>query len=93
MDPQLANDYNEVKAMLLREFKLSPAVYLQKFNAETRKSDETCLLYSARLVAILDAYLDSRKVNQSYQKVTEVRDLRSHQVYLTRRMFKTHFGY
>ena len=72
MDPQLANDYNEVKAMLLRELKLSPAVYLQKFNAVTRKSDETCLLYSARLVAILDAYLDSRKVNQSYQKVTEL---------------------
>jgi len=59
MDPQLANDYNEVKAMLLREFKQSPAVYLHKFNAETRKSDETCLLYSARLVAILDAYLNS----------------------------------
>ena len=32
MDPQLANDYNEVKAMLLREFKLSPAVYLQKYS-------------------------------------------------------------
>ena len=36
MDPQLANDYNEVKTMLLREFKLSPVVYLEKFNAETR---------------------------------------------------------
>jgi len=44
MDSKLANDYKEVKEMLLREFKLSPAVYLEKFNTDTRKPDETCLL-------------------------------------------------
>ena len=72
MDPKLANDYKEVKEMLLREFKLSPAVYLDKFNTDTRKQDETCLLYSARLVVILDAYLDSRKIDQSYEKLTSL---------------------
>ena len=75
MHPKLANNYKEVKEMLLREFKLSPAVYLDKFNTDTRKQDETCLLYSARLVAILvflDAYLDSRNIDQSYEKLTSL---------------------
>ena len=52
MDPGKASDYKAVKEMLLREFKLSPAVYLDKFNTDKRKQDETCLMYSARLVAI-----------------------------------------
>ena len=58
--------------MLLREFKLSPSVYLDKFNTDVRKQDETYLLYSARLAAILDAYLDSRKIGKSYDKLTEL---------------------
>ena len=57
--------------MLLREYKLSPSVYLDKFNTDVRKQDETYLLYSARLAAILDAYLDSRKIGKSYDKLTE----------------------
>ena len=72
MDPAKTSDYNAVKEMLFREFKLSPAVYLEKFNTDTRKQDETCLLYSARLVAILDAYLDSRNTNRSYDKITQL---------------------
>ena len=72
MDPAKANDYHEVKTMLLREFKLSPAVYLEKFNTDKRKQDETCLLYSARLVAILDAYLNSRNINKSYDKLVDL---------------------
>ena len=66
MDPNKANDYKAVTEMLLREFKLSPSVYLDKFNTDVRKQDETYLLYSARLAAILDAYLDSRKIGKSY---------------------------
>ena len=72
MDPGLANEYNEVKAMLLREFKLSPAVCLEKFNTDMHKPDETYLLYSARLVAIFDAYLNSRKIDGSYDKLTDL---------------------
>jgi len=49
MDAGKASDYKAVKAMLLREFKLSPAVYIEKFNTDTGKQDETCLMYSARL--------------------------------------------
>lgn len=72
MDPNKSNDYKAVKEMLLREFKLSPSVYLDKFNTDVRKQDETYLLYSARLAAILDAYLDSRKIGKSYDKLTEL---------------------
>jgi len=58
--------------MLLREFKLFPFVYLEKFNSDTRRPQETCLIYSARLAAILDAYLNSRKINKSYDKLIDL---------------------
>jgi len=72
MDPTKASDYNAVREMLLREFKLSPAVYLGKFNTDVRKQEETCLMYSARLVAILDAYLKSRRVDRDYDSLTQL---------------------
>jgi len=58
--------------MLLREFQLSPSVYINRFNTNTRKQDETCVLYTARLISILDAYLESRKVSKI---TTNLRDL------------------
>jgi len=72
MDSGKYNSYEEMKAMLLREFQLSPAVYQEKFYTNTRKSDKTCLLYSALLVSILDAYLDSRMTDKSYEKLTDL---------------------
>ena len=72
MDPKKDSNFNEVKQMLLREFKLSPSVYLEKFNSDTRRPQETCLIYSARLAAILDAYLNSRKINKSYDKLIDL---------------------
>jgi len=92
MDPEKSNSYEEVKAMLLREFQLSPALYQEKFNTETRKSDKTCLLYSARLVAILDAYLESRKIDKSFEKLTDL--LVADRIKSTLLDgFKAHFGY
>ena len=68
-----------------------PALY-EKFNTETRKSDETCLLYSARLVAILDAYLESRKIDKSFEKLTDL--LVADRIKSTLLDgFKAHFGY
>jgi len=72
MDPKKASNFNEVKQMLLREFKLSPSVYLEKFNSDTGRPQETCLIYSARLAAILDVYLNSRKINKSYDKLIDL---------------------
>ena len=72
MDPKKASNFNEVKQMLLRKFKLSPSVYLEKFNSDNRRPQGTCLIYSARLAAILDAYLNSRKINKSYDKLIDL---------------------
>jgi hypothetical protein len=72
MDPAQSTDYRAVKEMLLREFKLSPAVYLEKFNNESRKPDETFVLYSARLKSLLEYYCESRKVEESYYKLVEL---------------------
>ena len=72
MDPRHNTVYGEVKRMLLREFKLSPAVYLERFNTEIRKTDETYLLYSARLRSILDAYTDSRMLTRHPERIPEL---------------------
>ena len=72
MDPRQNINYKEVKQMLLREFKLSPAVYLDRFNTESRKADETYLLYSARLRSILDAYLESRMVAKHPERIPDL---------------------
>jgi len=72
MDPKKASNFNEMKQMLLRKFKLSFSVYLEKFNSDTRRPQETCLIYSARLAAILDAYLKSRKIHKSYDKLIDL---------------------
>jgi len=51
-------------------------VHLEKFNSDTRRPQETCLIYSARLAAILDAildaYLNSHKINKSYDKLIDL---------------------
>ena len=72
MDPRHNTVYGEVKRMLLRKFKLSPAVYLERFNTEIRKTDETYLLYSARLRSILDAYTDSRMLTRHPERIPEL---------------------
>jgi hypothetical protein len=72
MDPAQSTDYRAVKEMLLREFKLSPAVYLEKFNSEPRKPDEPFVLYSARLKSLLEYYCESRKAEESYCKLVEL---------------------
>ena len=72
MDPTKSADYKAVKEMLLREFKLSPAVYLEKFNSESRKNDETYVLYSARLKSLLEYYCESRKIERDCDKLIEL---------------------
>ena len=61
MDPAMASDYNLVKAMLLHEFKLSPASLLEKFNVIARKSDETYTIFANRLKSALTFYVEARE--------------------------------
>lgn len=63
MEPSMATDYVQVKTMLLREFKLSPAVLLEKFSVIARKSDETFTLFANRLKSLLIYYVENREVD------------------------------
>jgi hypothetical protein len=61
MDSVKACKYEEVKNMLLHEFKMSPSALLDKFNNIMRGSDETYTLYANRLKSVLMYYTEARK--------------------------------
>src|SRR5664279_1509495 len=61
MDSSDALDYGKVKAMLLHEFKLSPAMLLDRFNSLCRNNDETYTLFANRLKSVLSFYTESRQ--------------------------------
>ena len=44
---------------LLSEFKLSPNLYLVRFNACVKTAD---VMYASKLTGLLDYYLESRKI-------------------------------
>ncbi len=64
LDQDQAQKYGEVKSMLLKEFKLTPATYLERFNSLLKQHDETYLMFVARLTALLRYYIDSRQVTE-----------------------------
>jgi transposase InsO family protein len=72
-DPTRTADYERVKQYLLHEFHLSPQVYLEKFNNSVRGTDDTYVLFCAKLKALLEYYLKSRKIevskDPSYQRL------------------------
>ena len=64
--------YENIKRFLLKELHLSPAVYLEKFNSLTQDKNETYSQFSPRLMSLFKYYLDSRKIDQSYDKLTDL---------------------
>jgi hypothetical protein len=54
---------DDVKTMLLHEFKLSAASLLDRVNGLTRNGGETFTLYGNRLKGVLSYYVESRKAN------------------------------
>jgi len=62
MDPTLYHEYNAVRDVILKEHELSPRSYLEFFNSLSRSSGETYVMYCARLRALLNMYVESRKV-------------------------------
>jgi hypothetical protein len=68
MDKAIVASYDDVKTYLLREFNLTPQVYLDKFNRVEKCADETNVLFVSRLKGLLDYYVKSRKVNDNYDK-------------------------
>jgi hypothetical protein len=63
MDPEKSSQYDDVKTMLLHEFKLSASSLLDRFNSLTRNGGETFTLYGNRLKGVLSYYVESRKAD------------------------------
>jgi len=61
-----------IKSFLLKELHLSPAVCLKKFNSLTKDKNKTYTQFSTRLMSLFDYYLESRKIGQSYEKLTDL---------------------
>ena len=64
MDPLSSRKYETVRDLILKEHKLTPATYLEHFNSITRPENETCVMFGARLKALLEHYVRSRKVDK-----------------------------
>ena len=62
MDQKLASSYTDVKALLLREYKLTPWAYLKRYQSATKQSDETYVMFVSRLSTLLRYYVSSRQV-------------------------------
>ena len=64
MDQSKSSDYNEVKALILREFKLTPLAYLKRYQTATNTNDETYVMFITRLQTLFQYYLTSRHVTK-----------------------------
>jgi hypothetical protein len=64
MNPDEASRYDDVKRMLLHEFKLSSSALLDRFNGLIRNPSETFTLYGNRLKSVLTYYVESRKAER-----------------------------
>jgi len=58
MEAKDAADYATVKALLLKEYKMSPAMYRETFNTLSKLENETFSMFASRLKAVLSYYLD-----------------------------------
>jgi len=64
MDPSKSFDYNEVKSLILREFKLTPWAYLKRYQTTSKTSDEAYMMFVSRLQTLLQYYVNSRHVTK-----------------------------
>jgi hypothetical protein len=58
--------YREVKQFLLNEFRLTPIQFKSKFERAVRSSDETYTMFCSRLKNLLNYYVSSRHVGETY---------------------------
>ena len=63
LEPHHASDYDALKALILRENKLTPTTYREKFTTLKKAEGETYVMYSSRLLAMLESYHQSRSVS------------------------------
>ena len=71
MDPAKCSDYDEVKKLLLHEFKLSSSALLEKFNSLEPSANETYTLFGNRLMSVLTYYVENRNA-KSYEQLMQL---------------------
>ena len=64
--------YEALKGFLLAEFKLTPREYKARFDDAAKRSDETYVLFAARLRNLLAYYLRSRKIGNDFDKLCDL---------------------
>ena len=62
MDQTLASSYKDVKATILREYKMTPLAYYNRHQSATKQGDETHVMFVNRLNTLLEYYIASRRV-------------------------------
>lgn len=72
MDPQLSKNYADIRDIILKENKLTPATYLEHFNSIVCGENETCVMFVARLKALFDQYLESRNVKEDFDSLVSL---------------------
>ena len=64
LGPEILGDYERLKAAVLKEFKLSPNVYLDRFNTYRKVDSESYVAFASRLKGLLNYFcLESRHVD------------------------------
>jgi len=63
LSPEVIARYQDMKAAILQELKLSANTYLEKLNTTSKAGDETFVAYASKLRGILNYYLESRNVS------------------------------
>jgi len=64
MDQRHASSYKEVKALILREYKMTPLAYYNKYQSTTKQADETYVMFVNRLKTLLEYYVSSSLVDK-----------------------------
>jgi hypothetical protein len=69
LDKDKQDVYSEVKKFLLRELKLTPVQFKDRFDRAQRNSDETYTMFCSRLKNLLTYYCQSRSLGDSFDKL------------------------
>jgi hypothetical protein len=69
LDKDKQDVYSEVKKFLLRELKLTPVQFKDRFDRAQRNNDETYTMFCSRLKNLLTYYCQSRSVGNSFDKL------------------------
>ena len=56
LSPEVLGDYERLKAPVLKEFKLPPNVYLDRFNTYRKVDSESYVAFASKLKGLLNCY-------------------------------------